>query len=192
LEISQIFPSILENDASRPWRTLGGMRVGPDTRPPPAVEFACLDLAGRAILAICRRYHRTHRRTAVGFAGCVRARFPHPPRGICRASLIAGHMDTVHPVGVLQRLPWRREGQYLFRARAILDMKGRQLPPRSRPSVRYAAPAIETPLPITMLLDPRRRGRGPRALAASSRAEAAPQQICVGFRSRPSRTVGRP
>lgn len=44
-----------------------------------------------------------------GFGGCIRARFSHPAQGQ-PGILIAGHMDTVHPVGALQQLPWRREG----------------------------------------------------------------------------------
>src|ERR1700721_2394312 len=44
-----------------------------------------------------------------GFAGCVRARFPHPKQGE-PGILIAGHFDTVHPIGTLEKLPWRPEG----------------------------------------------------------------------------------
>ena len=49
----------------------------------------------------------------MGFGGCVRARFPHPQAGE-PGILIAGHMDTVHPVGTLEKLPWRREGNKCF------------------------------------------------------------------------------
>jgi len=34
----------------------------------------------------------------MGLGGCVRAIFPHPKAGK-PGILIAGHMDTVHPVG---------------------------------------------------------------------------------------------
>ena len=46
----------------------------------------------------------------MGFGDCVRARFPHQRRdepGI----LILGHFDTVHPVGTLASLPFRRESE---------------------------------------------------------------------------------
>src|SRR4030081_1152116 len=58
-----------------------------------------------------------------GFAGCVRARFP-PPQAGERGILIAGHFDTVHPVGTLQKLPWRREDGKCF-APWISDLKAR-------------------------------------------------------------------
>src|SRR3954453_8175253 len=57
-----------------------------------------------------------------GFAGCVRARFPHPNQGE-PGILIAGHMDTVHPIGTLQNLPFRREGNKCY-GPGIFDMKG--------------------------------------------------------------------
>ena len=44
----------------------------------------------------------------MGFGDCVRATFSfgHEDKpGI----LIMGHLDTVHPVGTLAKLPWRRE-----------------------------------------------------------------------------------
>src|SRR5215470_18861380 len=45
----------------------------------------------------------------MGFGGCVRARFPHPRAGES-GILIAGHLDTVHPIGTLKKLPFAREG----------------------------------------------------------------------------------
>jgi glutamate carboxypeptidase len=83
-----------------------------------------------------------------GFGGCVRARFPHP-RADAPGILIAGHMDTVHPVGTLQKLPWRREGGKCY-GPGILDMKGGNY--ASLEAVRQIRrAAIETPLPITIL-----------------------------------------
>src|SRR3954471_3469659 len=57
-----------------------------------------------------------------GFAGCVRARFPHPRQGE-PGILIAGHSDPVNPLGALQQLPCRREGHKCF-GPGIFDMKG--------------------------------------------------------------------
>src|SRR5271170_7150548 len=83
-----------------------------------------------------------------GFGGCVRARFPHR-RSDAPGILIAGHMDTVHPVGTLERLPWRREGGKCF-GPGIIDMKGGNY--ASLEAIRQIRrAALETPLPITIL-----------------------------------------
>ena len=66
-----------------------------------------LDLAAREMAIMGASIERIAGRQ--GFGGCVRARFPHPKQdepGI----LIAGHLDTVHPVGTIEKLKWRREG----------------------------------------------------------------------------------
>ncbi len=86
-----------------------------------------------------------------GFGGCVRARFPHPRQGE-PGILIAGHMDTVHPVGTLQKLPWRREGNKCY-GPGILDMKGGNF--ISLEAIRQLQKAaVATPLPITVLFTP--------------------------------------
>jgi glutamate carboxypeptidase len=86
-----------------------------------------------------------------GFGGCVRARFPHPKQGQ-PGILIAGHMDTVHPVGTLERLPWRREGGKCY-GPGILDMKGGNY--AALEAIRQLAKAsIATPLPVTVLFTP--------------------------------------
>ena len=56
-----------------------------------------------------------------GFGDCVRADFPHPRRGE-PGILLMGHLDTVHPVGTLKALPFRREGGRCY-GPGILDMK---------------------------------------------------------------------
>ncbi|GAC1559584.1 MAG: M20/M25/M40 family metallo-hydrolase [Beijerinckiaceae bacterium] len=53
---------------------------------------------------------------------CIRARFPHPRAGE-PGVLVLGHLDTVHPLGTLQQLPWRRDGGRCY-GPGILDMKG--------------------------------------------------------------------
>jgi glutamate carboxypeptidase len=86
-----------------------------------------------------------------GFGGCVRARFPHPKQGE-PGILIAGHMDTVHPVGTLQKLPWRREGNKCY-GPGILDMKGGNF--ISLEAIRQLQKAaFTTPLPVTVLFTP--------------------------------------
>jgi glutamate carboxypeptidase len=62
---------------------------------------------------------------------------------------VMGHMDTVHPVGTLERLPFRRDGERCY-GPAICDMKGGNF--LSLEAVRQLARAgFETPLPITVL-----------------------------------------
>ena len=86
-----------------------------------------------------------------GFGGCVRARFPHPKQGE-PGILIAGHFDTVHPVGTLQNLPFRREGNKCY-GPGIYDMKGGSY--LSLEAIRQLMRAnVSTPLPITVLFTP--------------------------------------
>ncbi|MGJ4954516.1 M20/M25/M40 family metallo-hydrolase [Bradyrhizobium sp. HKCCYLRH2015] len=108
-----------------------------------------LDLAARDMAIMGATIERIAGRQ--GFAGCVRARFPHPRQGE-PGILIAGHMDTVHPVGTLAKLPWRRDGNRCY-GPGICDMKGGNY--LSLEAVRQLSKAsIATPLPITVLFTP--------------------------------------
>jgi glutamate carboxypeptidase len=79
---------------------------------------------------------------------CLRAKFPHSRSG-SPGVLILGHFDTVHPVGTLEKLPWRREGSRCY-GPGILDMKGGNF--LALEAVRQLIRAgIETPLPVTIL-----------------------------------------
>ncbi|MEM7057731.1 MAG: M20/M25/M40 family metallo-hydrolase [Pseudomonadota bacterium] len=108
------------------------------------IDLAAYDLAamGASIERIPGRY---------GLGGCVRATFPHRNPGQ-PGILIAGHMDTVHPVGTLDVLPFRREGGKCW-GPGIQDMKsGNYL---SLEAIRQlSAAGVETPLPITVLFTP--------------------------------------
>lgn len=87
----------------------------------------------------------------MGFGGTVRARFPHPDFGK-PGILIAGHMDTVHPVGTLEKLPFKREGDICY-GPGIMDMKGGNF--ISLEAIKALAKAgLETPLPVTVLFTP--------------------------------------
>ena len=87
----------------------------------------------------------------MGFAGSLRARFPHADLGK-PGILIAGHMDTVHPVGTLEVLPFRREGDICY-GPGIMDMKGGNYV--SVEAIRQLARAgLQTPLPVTVLFTP--------------------------------------
>ncbi|WP_342644103.1 M20/M25/M40 family metallo-hydrolase [Rhodoligotrophos ferricapiens] len=84
-----------------------------------------------------------------GFGDCVLAHLPHSRRGQEPGILIMGHLDTVHPVGTLEKLPFRIEGERCY-GPGILDMKG-----GCRISLEaiaaLQAQAIETPLPVSVL-----------------------------------------
>src|ERR1700688_4867798 len=109
-----------------------------------------LDLAAREMAIMGASIERIAGRQ--GFGGCVRARFPHPKQGE-PGILIAGHLDTVHPVGTLEtKLQWRREGNKCF-GPGIYNMKsGGYL---ALEAIRQLARAsFTTPLPITVLFTP--------------------------------------
>ncbi len=108
-----------------------------------------LDLAARDMALAGATIERIAGR--MGFGGCIRARFPHPNAG-APGILIAGHMDTVHPVGTLQKLPWRREGNLCY-GPGIFDMKGGNY--AALEAIRQLQrAAVATPLPVTFLLTP--------------------------------------
>src|SRR5436189_5384040 len=108
-----------------------------------------LDIAAREMAIMGATIERITGRQ--GFAGCVRARFPHPKQGE-PGILIAGHLDTVHPVGTIEKLTFRREGNKCF-GPGIFDMKGGTY--LTLEAIRQLArAAFTTPLPITVLFTP--------------------------------------
>lgn len=110
---------------------------------------AMLDLAARDMAIMGATIERITGRQ--GFGGCIRARFPHPKFGE-PGILIAGHMDTVHPVGTLKDLPFRREGNKAW-GPGLFDMKGGNY--LSLEAIRQLMRAsFTTPLPITVLFTP--------------------------------------
>ncbi|MCU9837357.1 M20/M25/M40 family metallo-hydrolase [Ruegeria sp. WL0004] len=87
----------------------------------------------------------------LGFGGSLRVRLPHPDAGK-PGILISGHMDTVHPVGTLNKLPFRREGNLCY-GPGIQDMKGGNF--CAVEALRQLARAgMQTPLPVTVLFTP--------------------------------------
>ena len=84
----------------------------------------------------------------MGLGDCVRARFPHP-KADRPGILVLGHLDTVHPVGTLALLPWRRDDGRCW-GPGILDMKGGNF--LALEAIRQLRRAdIVTPLPVTVL-----------------------------------------
>ncbi len=104
-----------------------------------------MDMASRELIVAGARVERVAGR--MGFGDCVRATFPHASSepGI----LIMGHMDTVHPMGTLAKLPWRRDGARCY-GPGIYDMKGGNY--LALEAIRQLARAgIATRLPVTVL-----------------------------------------
>jgi glutamate carboxypeptidase len=139
-------PSALAFDAEA---MLRGLRPWVECESPTfdaAAVDRMIDLAASDLAAMGATIERIPGR--LGFGGCVRARFAHARAG-APGILIAGHMDTVHPIGTLAQLSWRRDGDKCF-GPGICDMKGGNY--LSLEAIRQLARAgIETPLPLTVL-----------------------------------------
>ncbi|MEJ2804102.1 M20/M25/M40 family metallo-hydrolase [Comamonadaceae bacterium PP-2] len=105
-----------------------------------------LDLAQHDLAAAGAEVQRLQ--TLPGHAGAVMGRFPHPhpeQPGI----LVMGHLDTVHPIGTLAALPWRREDSRCY-GPGINDMKAGDY--LSLCALReLGAAGWTTPLPVTIL-----------------------------------------
>ncbi|WP_131113782.1 M20/M25/M40 family metallo-hydrolase [Lichenihabitans psoromatis] len=105
-----------------------------------------LDIAARDLVLAGASVERIAGR--MGFGGAVRGRFPHP-KAAEPGLLVLAHLDTVHPVGTLGTLPWRRDGDRC-EGPGILDMKaGACLAVQAMEEL--AAAGIATPLPVTIL-----------------------------------------
>ncbi len=140
-------PSALPFDADA---MLDGLRAWVECESPTydaAAVNRMMDIASRDLVIAGARVERVAGR--MGFGDCVRATFPHATPnepGI----LVMGHLDTVHPIGTLSQLAFRREGNKAW-GPGICDMKGGNY--LALEAIRQLARArIATKLPITMLL----------------------------------------
>jgi glutamate carboxypeptidase len=107
-----------------------------------------MDLAGRDLALAGARVERIPGR--LGFGDCIRARFPHPAGETAPGVLVVAHLDTVHPVGTLAKLPWKRDGGTCT-GPGIFDMKGGTF--LALEAMRQVLRAgLATPLPVTFLL----------------------------------------
>ncbi len=105
-----------------------------------------MDLAARDLVLMGAQVERVAGR--MGFGDCLRARLPHPRAGE-PGILIMGHLDTVHPIGTLALLPWRREAGRCF-GPGICDMKGGNY--LALEALRQLARgSVATRLPVTVL-----------------------------------------
>lgn len=135
-----------------------------------------MDLASRDLAMMGAVVERIPGR--MGLGDVVRAKFPHPKENQ-PGLLIAGHMDTVHPLGTLEKLAFRRDGALCY-GPGICDMKGGNY--LALEAIRQLARAgVTTPLPITVLFTPDEEIGTPsqrdliEAEAARSRAVLVPE-----------------
>jgi glutamate carboxypeptidase len=139
-------PAALPFDADA---MLAGLREWVECESPtfdaPAVN-RMMDLASRSLVLAGARIERIAGR--MGFGDCVRATFPHATPEV-PGILVMGHFDTVHPVGTLANLPFRREGNKAW-GPGIQDMKGGNY--LSLEAIRQLQRAgVKTNLPVTVL-----------------------------------------
>jgi len=107
-----------------------------------------MDIAGRDLALLGARVERIAGR--MGLGDCVRARFPHPAGDAAPGVLVLAHLDTVHPIGTLEKLPIRREGNRCY-GPGICDMKGGTY--LAIEAIRQLLRArLPTPLPVMVLL----------------------------------------
>jgi glutamate carboxypeptidase len=131
---------------------LAGLRTWVECESPTYVASAVdrmMDLAAYDLAAAGAEIERIPGR--MGFGGSVRARFPHKNFGQ-PGILISGHLDTVHPVGTVEKNPWRIEDGLCY-GPGILDMKGGNFV-TVEALKQLALAGIETPLPVTVLFTP--------------------------------------
>jgi len=87
----------------------------------------------------------------MGLGDSLRAEMPHPKAGE-GGILLLGHMDTVHPLGTLAKLPYKCEGEICY-GPGLMDMKGGNYVYLDALRKLLAA-GVETPLPVTVLFTP--------------------------------------
>src|ERR1700712_1181065 len=139
-------PNALPFDADA---MLAGLREWIECESPtfdPAAVNRMMDIASRALILAGGRIERIAGR--MGFGDCIRASFPHATPNV-PGILIMGHLDTVHPLGTLAKLPFRREGGRAW-GPGIQDMKGGNY--LALEAIRQIQRAgLRTKLPVTVL-----------------------------------------
>ena len=107
-----------------------------------------MDLAARELFLMGARIDRIPGR--MGFGDCLRASLPHPRAGT-PGILVMAHLDTVHPLGTLAALPWRRDDGGRCFGPGLYDMKGGTYL-AFEALCQLAAAGLATRLPVTVLL----------------------------------------
>ena len=87
----------------------------------------------------------------MGLGDSLRGEMPHPRAGE-GGILLLGHMDTVHPLGTLAKLPFKRDGDICY-GPGLMDMKGGNYVYLDALRKLLAA-GVKTPLPVTVLFTP--------------------------------------
>ncbi len=131
---------------------LAGLRPWIETESPTfdaAAVNRMMDLVQHELAALGAITERIPGR--MGLGDSVRATMPHPRAGE-GGILLLGHFDTVHPLGTLGKLPFRREGDLCY-GPGIMDMKGGNYVYLDALRKMLAA-GIESPLPVTVLFTP--------------------------------------
>ncbi len=108
-----------------------------------------MDLVQHELAALGARVERIPGR--MGLGDSVRATMPHKNAGQ-GGILLLGHLDTVHPIGTLEKLPFRRDGNICY-GPGLMDMKGGNYVYLDALRKLLAA-GVETPLPVTVLFTP--------------------------------------
>ena len=131
---------------------LEGLRPWIETESPTfdaAAVNQMMDVAQHDLATLGARVERIPGR--MGLGDSLRASMPHPRAGD-GGILVLGHLDTVHPVGTLNTLPFRREGSICY-GPGLMDMKGGNYVylEAMRQILRAG---IVTPLPVTFLFTP--------------------------------------
>lgn len=139
-------PALLSFDADA---MLTGLRTWVECESPTwdaAAVNRMMDLASRDLALIGARIERIP--GSGGFGDSVVGRMPHARQGE-PGILILGHMDTVHPVGTLAGMPFRRDGAVCY-GPGIADMKsGNYLALEALRQL--ARVGVPTSLPVTVL-----------------------------------------
>ncbi len=131
---------------------LAGLKPWIETESPTfdaAAVNRMMDLVQHDLAALGARVERIPGR--MGFGDSLRATMPHPRAGQ-GGILLLGHMDTVHPVGTLRELPFKRDGAICY-GPGLMDMKGGNYVYLDALRKLLAA-GVETPLPVTVLFTP--------------------------------------
>lgn len=139
-------PATIDLDVDR---ILAGLRPWVECESPTfdaAAIGRMMDIASRDLALLGASIERIPGR--MGYGDCVRARFGHG--GTQPGILVLAHLDTVHPIGTLKMLPWKREAGRVY-GPGICDMKGGTY--MAVAAVRALIQAgIATRLPVTILL----------------------------------------
>ena len=131
---------------------LAGLKPWIETESPTfdaAAVNRMMDVVQHDLAAMGARTERIPGR--MGLGDSVRATIPHPKAGQ-GGILLLGHLDTVHPLGTLGVLPYRREGDLCY-GPGLMDMKGGNYVYLDALRKLLAA-GVETPLPVTVLFTP--------------------------------------